>query len=136
MTPDAKTLSTSFFARQDELRGGPDADLCGPSYTAHLPGGPPMGLEEHGQFAQAFYRAFPDLAHRVEEVLAENSRVSVRFRLTGTHAGEFMGLPPTGNRIDLEAMAVLGVAEGRVHELHGCFDRLSLMEQLGAVASG
>jgi predicted ester cyclase len=128
-----KTLGHRFFEAQDRLRGGPDAALCTPTYTATIGSFPPMPLAGHQQFAAMFYAAFPDMYHVVEDTIAEDDRVVVRFTIHGTHTGNFMGIPPTGRRIDVTANILLRVVEGKVAELRGVFDQVGLMQQLGVM---
>lgn len=75
----------------------------------------------------------PDLKHQIEEVIGEDDRVAVRFRLTGTNSGSFMGNAPSGKRIDAGALALMRVESGKVSELRGEFDQLRLMQQTGAL---
>ena len=56
------------------LRGGPDSDLCAPSYVARVGNTPPMTLADHQRSAKAFYARFPDLQHMVEETVADNEK--------------------------------------------------------------
>ncbi len=126
-------IGRRFFEEQD-LRKGPLADeLCAPGYTAYIPGSPPMDFEGHSQFGLMFYAAFPDLGHTIEDTIAEEDSVAVRFTLSGTHEGDFMGLPATGRRITVSAIAILRIAGGKVTGLHAVFDALGLMQQLGAI---
>jgi predicted ester cyclase len=129
----AKATAVRFFAEQDRLRGGPAADLCDQTYTAYLAGFPAMDLERHREFSAGFYAAIPDLEHHIHDVIAEDDRVAVRFRLTGTHSGSFMGHPPSGRPIDAGALALMTLAAGRVTELRAEFDQLGLLQQLGAL---
>ncbi len=126
-----KDLGPRFFAEQDRLQGGPAEDLCAPEYTAQIGANPPMPLEGHQQFAQMFYAAFSGLHHVIEDTVAEEDKVAVRFTLHGTHTGDFMGLPATGRTIAVPAIAILQVADGRVTELHAVFDQAGMMRQLG-----
>jgi predicted ester cyclase len=92
-----------------------------------------MGLAGHKEFATSFYAAIPDLKHQIEDVIAEDDRVAVRFRLTGTNSRSFMGSAPSGKPIDAGALALVRVKSGKVSELHGEFDQLGLMQQIGAL---
>lgn len=130
------TLARSFFTEQDQLRGGPAAELCAPGYAAHLPGGPPLDCAGHQAFAATFYAAFPDLRHEVELVAADGDLVAVRFHLHGTHTSGFLGIAPTGRTIAVAATAILRVTATQVVELWVEFDRLGLLGQLtGASAA-
>jgi predicted ester cyclase len=133
MGKQAKATAVKFLKEQDRLRGGPAKELCADGYTAHLASLPPMDLEGHRGFAAAFYAAFPDLEHRISEVIAEGDRVAVRFQITGTNTESFMGNPATGRPIEVDALALMTVESGKVTELHGQFDQMGVLQQIGAV---
>jgi len=95
---------------------------------------PPMTLADHHEFATAFYRGFPDLLHTIHETIAGDGKAVVRFTLRGTHKEEFMGIPPTGKPVQVGAIAIFTLADGKISELHGQFDQLGMMRQLGVVA--
>lgn len=127
-------LGRLFFAEQDRLRGGPADELCVPEYTARIGGNPPMNLTGHQQFAAMFYGAFPDLRHVIEDVVAAEDSIAVRFILHGTQTGNFLGLPATGKAIAVSAIAILSISDGKVTELKGVFDQFGMMQQLGVIA--
>jgi steroid delta-isomerase-like uncharacterized protein len=77
--------------------------------------------------------AFPDLEARVEDVFAAGDRLCARVRFSGTHAGEFQGLPATGRHAEWEAIDICRIADGRLAEHWGQIDRLGLLQQLGAI---
>jgi steroid delta-isomerase-like uncharacterized protein len=86
---------------------------------------------------QDFFRmqiaAFPDLAMTVEDVVDGGDKLVARVRFTGTHEGEFMGMPPTGRTVDVNVIDILRFADdGLVHEHWGVFDAMAMMQQLGA----
>ena len=128
-----RTLGRSFFAEQDRLRGGPAEALCTDDYVARLGGNPPMPRAGHEGFAQAFYAAFPDLHHEVEDVIATADAAVVRFVLHGTHRAPFFGIPATEKRVAIAAHVILRVRGGRVRELLGIFDEAGMLRQLGVL---
>ena len=128
-------LARRFFEEQDRLRGGPAESLCAPGYQAHLGSNPTMPRAGHEGFAKAFYAAFPDLQHEIEQVFATDDRVCVRFVLHGTNTGSFFGMPPTGRTVTVPAHAVLHVSGGLVTTLFGIFDEGGLLRQLGILPS-
>jgi steroid delta-isomerase-like uncharacterized protein len=130
-----RELGRRFFAEQDRLRGGPAPALCAPDYEAVLGGAPPVDRTGHEHFAAAFYGAFPDLAHTLEQVIATSDRVAVRFVLTGRHQAAFFGIPATGRAVRVVAHAILHVSDGRVTRLFGVFDEAGLLRQLGILPS-
>ncbi len=133
MSDTLVTLARDFFAAQDRLRGGPDPALCTADYQAWLGGSPPVPREFHEGFARAFYAAFPDLAHTVDDVFAAGDRAAVRFTLRGTHQGAFFGIPATGRAVVVVANVLLTVRDGRISELRGIFDEAGLLRQLGVL---
>ena len=79
------------------------------------------------------HSAFPDLQMNVEDMIAEGDKVVARVRMSGTHQGEFMGIDPTGNRVEISGIDILRVADGKIVEHWGNFDDLGMMQQLGVI---
>jgi steroid delta-isomerase-like uncharacterized protein len=77
--------------------------------------------------------AFPDWHSSVEEMLVDGDRVVERWTGHGTHRGEFQGIPPTGNRVAVPGVVFYRIADGKITEFRGQFDRMSLMQQLGVI---
>ena len=110
-------ISTGDFGRASEIvdQDAPDNEL--------RPGDPPAKLIE--TFEQTFAEAregFPDLSVVVEDVLAEGDRVSARVTMHGTHRGEFQGIAPTGKRVEVRAMDMFRIREGKIVEHWGHAD--------------
>ncbi|HEX9353627.1 MAG TPA: ester cyclase, partial [Streptosporangiaceae bacterium] len=78
-------------------------------------------------------RAFPDVHITVEDVIAEGDKVVARDTVTGTHQGEYMGVPPTGKSVTYNEIFILRFVKGRIAETWGVVDVLSQMKQLGVV---
>jgi predicted ester cyclase len=60
----------------------------------------------------SYFTAFPDLHSSLDELIAEDDRVFVRSTMTGTHDGEYKGIPPTGRHIATDAAEVFRIADG------------------------
>ena len=81
------------------------------------------------------HRVFPDLRITVEDLIAEDDKVVGRNSVTGTHHGEYMGLPPTGKSVTYNEIFIFRFAGGRIAETWGVVDVFSQMKQLGLVAA-
>jgi predicted ester cyclase len=66
--------------------------------------------------------------------IAEGDKVVVRNTVTGTHLGEYLGIAPTGRRVEYDEIFILRLAGGRIAETWGVVDMLAQLRQLGAVA--
>lgn len=130
---DYAALGRQFFAEQDRLQGGPAPELCTAGYQAVIGGNPPMDREGHDMFAKAFYGAFPDMRHTVDESFAAGDRLAVRFTLRGTHTAPFFGIPASGRSVSVTANVVMHVQDGKVARLYGAFDEAGLLRQLGVL---
>ena len=84
-------------------------------------------------FARMLRGAFPDWRSHLEELIAEDDRVAERWTGHGTHRGAFQGIGATGRRVAIPGTVFYRIAEGKIIEFRGQFDRLSMMEQLGAL---
>ncbi len=89
------------------------------------------------QFFRMYRAAFPDLRMEPEDVVASGDKVVARVRATGTHQGEFMGMPATGKSIDVQLIDIMRFGDdGLAHEHWGIVDTMAMMQQLGAVPDG
>ncbi|MEK1895851.1 MAG: ester cyclase [Rhizobium sp.] len=113
------------------------AELIASEAIFHVPGrqeplrGPGGYLEIIGMMRGGF----PDIQWTLEEIIAEDDKVAARFTMRGTHQGLFFGVEPTGKSILVQAMNFYRLADGKFVEERGQPDLLSLLQQIGAVAS-
>ncbi len=66
-------------------------------------------------------------------MIAEGDKVVIRQTWSGTHKGEFMGIPATGRRVSIAVIDIIRVADGRFVEHWGQLDMMGMMQQLGAI---
>ena len=92
---NADTLSR-IFVLMDEKDFPSIRELLAPDFSAKFGGNPPMGVEEWVGMGQMMYAAFPDGEHTFYETYEVGDRVFSRASFSGTHTGDFMGVPPTG----------------------------------------
>jgi steroid delta-isomerase-like uncharacterized protein len=98
-----------------------------------LPPGIPSGREGVIQLTAMLRSAFPDFKATIDDIIAEGDKVVIRQTWTGTHKGEFMGIPPTGKSVSIGVIDIIRVAGGKFVEHWGQMDTMGLMQQLGAV---
>jgi steroid delta-isomerase-like uncharacterized protein len=96
------------------------------------------GLEPSKEGVKQLFRmytaAFPDLRMHAEDILVSGDKVVARVRGTGTHRGEFMGMPATGKSVDVQMIDIIRFGDdGLAHGHWGVFDALAMMQQLGAI---
>ena len=73
----------------------------------------------------------------VEDLIASENKAVGRVKVTGTNQGEFMGVPPTGNAVEIQIIDIMRFDDaGLACEHWGVADMLSLMQQLGVVPAG
>jgi predicted ester cyclase len=82
-----------------------------------------------------FRSAFPDWHEEIDELVADGNTVVGRFRCSGTHQGEFLGVPPMGKRMEVDEVFFLRVENGKFVYFWGLEDSLSRMRQLGLIPS-
>jgi predicted ester cyclase len=88
-------------------------------------------------FFRMLLTAFPDMHMVVGDLIADGDKTVARVTAKATHHGDFMGVPPTGSRVEIELIDIMRFdAAGLVCEHWGVADMLGLMQQLGAVPAG
>jgi len=105
--------------------------LLTPDYVDHLL--QLRSLESFKQFYTQFYKGFPDTHSTIEDIIAEGDKVWTRSTVTGTHRGEYRGVPPTGKEIAIRCVDIYRIVNGKIVESWGVYDFLDFYKQLGAI---
>jgi len=100
-------------------------------YNPGLDGGEVHDRESYAAYLRDGRSAFPDMQIATEEIVATGDIVMAEVRITGTHQGEFDGLPPTGRSVDIRGMGKFLVGDGTVEECHLYYDSREMATQLG-----
>jgi len=119
------------FIHEVFLDGNADAvdDLVTPDFVSHpLPG---SGPEVMKSAVARVSKALTDAAMTIEDIFGEGDRVAVRLRSRATQSGEFMGMPPTGKRYEIEEIHLFRIAGGRIAEHWHQLDAMTMLKQLG-----
>ena len=137
MQEENKAIVRRYF--QEILDGG-NLDLVDeifePQYVLHDPSSPQevRGVEGTKRFVGMFRSAFPDIAHSIEDQIAEGDKVVTRLRARATHTGDLMGISPTGKGVTtIEGISIWRIADGKIGECWFNYDALGLMRQLGVI---
>jgi predicted ester cyclase len=77
-----------------------------------------------------YFEAFPDMHVALEDLIAEGDRVFLRSTLTGTHDGEYKGIPPTGRHVATECAELFRIADGKFAGYWCLTNVAGLMRQL------
>jgi steroid delta-isomerase-like uncharacterized protein len=134
MAPDPKSVVRSFFDGINANDASVLEELVADDFVERetFPGIPP-DKEGVRQFFAMFRSAFPDFRMEPHEIIAEGDLACVRSTTTGTHEGEFMGIPPTGKKIEVLGFDLVRVRDGQAVEHWGLLDAMTMMQQLGAI---
>jgi predicted ester cyclase len=91
------------------------------------------GPEGFAETVRLLRTAFPDIRYTVDDLLAEDDRVAVRWTWEGTHLGAFRVFPPSGRRLRNTGIAIYRLRGGRVVQAWLESDRLGFLQEIGAV---
>lgn len=112
-----------------------DETALSDDYIAHMGSNGVAPLEDIKAKMTHGYEAFPDRAVELEEVIANDRDVVIRWRMTGTHEGPLMGIDPTGSKVDIVGFIQFRFEDGKITEAWSLSDQFALFEQLGVVDS-
>jgi len=135
-TDDVRSLLHRFI---DEVINGRDLDRALTEVVAEdfveqipFPGQGP-GRAGLADVLAGMFAAFPDLRWTIRDTLAEDDRVMAYSTWTGTHHGDFLGIPATGNQVSVDAWTVDRYRNGQMTESRIIMDVAGLLVQLGAL---
>jgi steroid delta-isomerase-like uncharacterized protein len=108
-------------------------ELISPSHALHDANvsGSRTGPEAYKQQFDRFTRAFPDLHFAIEDIVCERDKVVVSWMISGTHKGEYEGIPATDKKIAVQGITINHIGNGKILDTYVSWDALGLMRQLG-----
>ena len=132
-----KTLAQDMF---DSMAGGVDVDAMIDRFMAEdfveheaIPG-MDNTRETPRQLFTMMLAAFPDFRATVHDILQDGDKVVARVTFSGTHQGEFMGVPASGNQVQWDAIDIIQYRDDKAVAHWGVMDMAAAMAQMGAPA--
>jgi len=114
-------------------------EIFAANHIIHDPHAPPSGWPDGPEglkmVASVFGGGFSDWDITLDDQIAEGDKVATRWIASATHTGSLQGMPPTGKTVRVTGVNVMRFAEGKIVESWFNFDMLSLLQQLGAIAT-
>jgi predicted ester cyclase len=107
-------------------------ELHAEDYVRHHDSDGGAGREHYKAHAGNVMTLLPDIHCRIEQLIAEGDLVMLRLVVTGSHQGAYGDVAPTGRPIEFETVEILRFVDGQLKESWHSYDRLSLLEQMGA----
>lgn len=131
---DNKNLVRRYFAIAGQGDLQTLTDVVSPNLVVRTaPPGQETTLQSLRQTLAQARAGLPDFAFQIDDLFAEGDLVVARTTISGTHLGTFFGAPATGKRIEIAAIDVWRVADGKLSEVWHYEDILGVMQQLGAL---
>lgn len=130
-----KALAARFF---ETYAKGHDVEAAGRLFAdgaVITENSDPVAMDVEGYKGQGstFLASFADLDAEMLDQFAEGDQVVTRVAWSGTHSGDFNGIPATGKQFRAEAVLIDRVAAGKIVARHTVADYLTMMMQLGVI---
>ncbi|GHO87524.1 ester cyclase [Dictyobacter formicarum] len=131
---ESKTLAQEYFERLINVHNVAVVDeLFDSNIRFHdpaIPGGSISGLDAIKLFFNTFFAAFPDVQFTIEDLLAEDDKVSARFTWRGTHRSTILGIVATHKVVTVPGTNIFHMANNKIVEVRVCMDTLLFVKQL------
>lgn len=105
----------------------PDSERIDPNQQ------PARGIQGIANEVAIIHAGFPDFKIDITRTIADSDQIATEWTCSGTHHGEYQGVPPTGRRVSINGTTIQRTKGGLILDEHVYFDRLSLLQQLGAI---
>lgn len=108
-----------------------DSDVVSDDYVMHHQSDVDYTIDELRAAWTDWHRAFPDLSNEIEDLIATDDRVVIRYRFSGTHKGPIMNVPATGNCVETSGIVIFGLEDREIVEEWAMDDIFGLLQQIG-----
>lgn len=111
------------------------SQIISPSHALQAPNvsGSAVGPEAYKRQLMLFFAGYPDLRFSVEDIIAEEDKVVACWTFSGTHKGEYLGIPATNKKVSVDGITIHHIAKGKIMDSYSNWDALGMMQQLGVV---
>lgn len=108
-------------------------EFISPDYVNHMEAQEVTGIEGLRGLARDMHAALPDMRHTVHIQLTEGDKEVHRWTITGTHRGDWMGVPASDNEVAIEGLTLVRLEHGKVAEEWTFANSLEMLVQIGAL---
>ena len=108
-------------------------ELMSPSHALYAPNisGSSIGPEAYKRQVLYFLKAYPDLHWTIDDTIADKDKVVACWTISGTHGGDYMGIPATNKKVSVEGITIHHITDGKIMDSYSNWDVQSMMKQLG-----
>ena len=95
--------------------------------------GSSIGPEAYKRNVLLFFAGYPDLHWTIEDTIAEKDKVVACWTISGTHKGDYLGVPATNKKVSVEGITIHHITNGKIMDSYVSWDIWGMMQQLGVV---
>lgn len=93
----------------------------------------PRGPEAMKEHVSAWLMSFPDLRFHIDQMIEQGDRVVSQLTMEGTHQGTWMGISPTGRKVQIRMITIHRIANNKIAEDWVLVESLGFFQQLGVL---
>jgi len=93
------------------------------------------GKKELRAYADDVFAGVPDFKMELTARFAAGSRAGMEWVMSGTHKGDFPGMPATGKRFSVRGVTIIELEAGKIRRNSDYWDAATMMRQLGLLPS-
>lgn len=106
-------------------------EVYAPDVRYHSPSLEINNLTELSALSNGYFSAFHDTRVTIEDLIAKDNKIIIRFTFQGVHKGALQDIKPTGKKVVISGIAIYCMANGKIVEEWEVFDEIGMMRQLG-----
>jgi steroid delta-isomerase-like uncharacterized protein len=105
-------------------------EIISPSHALHgsITEGSAIGPAAYKGTVTRFLTGFPDLRFSIDDMVAEDAKLVVSWNISGTHNGEFMGIPATHKKVSIDGITINHIVNGKIMDSYVSWDALGMMQ--------
>ena len=94
-----------------------------------------VGIEAAKDFYANYITGFSNVEFTIVDIFGQHDKLVKYWNFKGTNTGEFFGMPPTGNKVDIDGVTLVKMKNGKIAQEQDFMDNMAFMQQLGIVSS-